>query len=49
MKLYSQAMALMLALATSSVAFAQTGTQQPPQQPSQPQQGTLPQQDTSPQ
>ena len=36
MKLYSQAMALMLALATSSVVFAQTGTQQPPQPPSQP-------------
>ncbi len=36
MKLYSQAMALMLALATSSVVFAQTGTQPPPQQPSQP-------------
>ena len=36
MKLRSLAMVLMLALAASSVAFAQTGTQQPPPQPPQP-------------
>jgi iron complex outermembrane receptor protein len=36
MKLVSLAMALTLVLATSSVAFAQAGTQQPPPQPAQP-------------
>ena len=36
MKLVSLAMALTLVLTTSSVAFAQTGTQQPPPQPTQP-------------
>ena len=36
MKLVSLAMALTLVLATSSVAFAQAGTQQPPPQPTQP-------------